>query len=277
MSNGKKWKLSALIVLAIVCLTALVVCWAAIFAFTKKTGNKLNLQKTEIAMLEKCDIRTKFPVTKDYYQEFKVFGSHGFLEDKVYLFYWVYKGENGILANGNGEFVAIDLKTCEKVWALATKKSINSVDGVRFSFDAWDAQFGYLVVGNINNEEYNGATIYKVQLVNGQALWQYSFEKGEVAAIEVAEKQILIGVKKHWVATGCEECTKQQADELWKVLAAKAGENVLLAINKETGKLSWKYKIKTTNDNWSFATDGFDKVFVAATTLKLDINTGKIK
>ena len=164
------------------------------------------------------------------------------------------------MANSNGEFVAIDLKTCEKVWAMGTEKSMNSVDGVKFSFDPWDAQFGYLAVGDVTDEEYNGATVYKVMLVDGKALWQYSFKKGEVAALEVAEKQILIGVKKNFI-----------------LLDSQAGDNLILAIDKETGKMLWKYKIKTNDANWSFVTDGFSKVYVPVSTIKLDINTGKTK
>lgn len=268
MVSNKKWKLAALIVLVVVCLVALVACWSAIFAFVKKTGGKLNIQQSELSELAKCDIRTKFPVAAGTYQEFAAYDSlalsgEGFPEKDLIL-YWFHSLENG----SQGKLVALNLLTCETEWTVVADEAVDNLDFVKFIADKWEGKMsGYLMFGKEIqrdekglNEGFNGGELWKLDLYNGKVLWKYSFAKGAPYLLNLSEKQILIGVKKNFI-----------------LLNSQAGDNLIIAIDKEDGNQLWKYKVKTNDANWSFATDEFSKVCVPATTLTLDINTGKIK
>ncbi|MFH0814889.1 MAG: PQQ-binding-like beta-propeller repeat protein [Candidatus Falkowbacteria bacterium] len=266
MIKDRKWKLAVLVVLVVLCLVALVVCWSAIFAFVKKTGGKLNIQQSEITKLAKCDIRTKFPAMAGTYQEFAMYDSmslsdEDYPDEKILILHWFHSFENG----SQGKLVALNLLTCETEWTVIAEKAVDNLDFVKFKHDKWNAQFGYLLFGKeIERDEaglnggFNGAELFKIDLYTGKVIWKYAVEKGAAQLMEISEKQVLLGVKKNFV-----------------LLDSRAGDNLIIAIDKESGAQLWKYKVKTNDTNWSFATDEFSKVFVPTTTLKLDINTGK--
>jgi hypothetical protein len=254
------------------------------FAFVKKTGDKLSNQKGAITALEKCDLRTKFPATPGAYQEFAAYNSLAFSSEKdpygyALIFYWFYSPQEQ-----EGRLVALDLLTCNELWVVHAPSAVDSLDFVKFQRDPWNAQFGYLVFGKTMERDeaglnggFNGGKLFKIDLHVGKVVWQHAIEQGEIKALDITEKQILLSVKKHFIPTGCEECSSKQAADFLKALEKIAGENAIWAIGKEVGALSWKYKIKTNDPAWALATDGFEKVFVTNKSIVLDVNTGKIK